>query len=53
MRLLGVFVSIHFQVDATEVVVRELLNPNLKHPLSLIGKQVRIGLPRDEVKLFK
>ena len=52
MRLLGEFIRIVVDVDGTEFVVRDLLNPDLKNPLALVRKKLTLGFPLDEILLF-
>lgn len=53
VRLLGEFIRISVEVDGTEFIVRDLLNPELNDPLQLVGKQISIAFPIHEVKLFE
>ncbi|MCY3413047.1 MAG: ABC transporter ATP-binding protein [Candidatus Heimdallarchaeota archaeon] len=52
VRLLGEFIRITVLCDGMEFVVRDLLNPDLKNPLKLVGRDLFIGFPVDELKLF-
>lgn len=52
VRLLGEYIRITVDMDGTEFIARELLNPDLRDPLLLVDKEMWIGFPVDEVKLF-
>jgi ABC-type Fe3+/spermidine/putrescine transport system ATPase subunit len=52
VRLLGEFIRITVDVDGKEFITRELLNPDLRDPLLLVDKELWVGFPIDEVKLF-
>ncbi len=52
VRLLGEFIRITVNVEGKEFIIRELLNPDLRDPLLLVDKELWVGFPVDEVKLF-
>lgn len=52
VRLLGEFIRISVDVNNTVFIVRDLLNPDLRNPMELVGKDVKIAFPIDDVRLF-